>query len=249
MSVATPFMGVLTESKFLEKGLLTPEEFVNAGDQLTAKCPTWTWQAGEAASASKHLPPEKQFLITKNVPSERRIKDLEAKASLVQERDEEDGWVDTVNPDSAAEKAKKEECADIDDMDDANIIDGGEEEEKGGEAVDIDDADNIFEAAGAQPIDKDAVAKVRRYDLSISYDFYYQTPRLWLFGYSEDGKVLSKEEMFLDVMGDYADKTVTFENHPHLTTKWVSIHPCNHGKVMKKIIDTVISNGGNPQPH
>ena len=43
MSVATPFMGVLTESKFLEKGILTPEEFVNAGDQLTAKCPTWTW--------------------------------------------------------------------------------------------------------------------------------------------------------------------------------------------------------------
>ena len=43
-------MGVLTESKFLEKGLLTPEEYVNAGDQLVQKCPTWAWQAGEEKS-------------------------------------------------------------------------------------------------------------------------------------------------------------------------------------------------------
>ena len=41
MKLATPFMGVLTESQFLEKGVLTPEEFVLAGDQLTQKCPTW----------------------------------------------------------------------------------------------------------------------------------------------------------------------------------------------------------------
>ena len=40
-AVATPFVGVLKDSKFLEKGVLTPEEFVIAGDQLTHKCPTW----------------------------------------------------------------------------------------------------------------------------------------------------------------------------------------------------------------
>jgi ubiquitin-like-conjugating enzyme ATG3 len=31
----------MKDSKFLEKGLLTPEEFVIAGDHLTHKCPTW----------------------------------------------------------------------------------------------------------------------------------------------------------------------------------------------------------------
>lgn len=31
-AVATPFIGVLKESKFLEQGLLTPDEFVLAGD-------------------------------------------------------------------------------------------------------------------------------------------------------------------------------------------------------------------------
>jgi hypothetical protein len=31
----------LKESKFLEKGVLTPEEFVVAGEHLTHKCNTW----------------------------------------------------------------------------------------------------------------------------------------------------------------------------------------------------------------
>ena len=31
-SIATPFLGVLKDSKFLTDGFLTPEEFVIAGD-------------------------------------------------------------------------------------------------------------------------------------------------------------------------------------------------------------------------
>lgn len=30
-------------SAFLTQGVLTPEEFVEAGEQLVFKCPTWTW--------------------------------------------------------------------------------------------------------------------------------------------------------------------------------------------------------------
>jgi hypothetical protein len=32
MKIATPFVGVLKDSQFLEKGVLTPEEYVIAGD-------------------------------------------------------------------------------------------------------------------------------------------------------------------------------------------------------------------------
>ncbi len=41
VAAVTPLIGTLKESKFFEKGVLTPEEFVIAGDNLTHKCPTW----------------------------------------------------------------------------------------------------------------------------------------------------------------------------------------------------------------
>ena len=47
-------------------------------------------------------------------------------------------------------------------------------------------------------------------------------------------------------MNDYANKTVTFEQHPHRAVKCASIHPCNHAQVMKKVIDTIRDNGGDP---
>ena len=57
---------VLTESSFEDKGLLTPEEFVKAGDLLVYKCPTWRWESGEPSLRRTYLPPDKQFLVTRN---------------------------------------------------------------------------------------------------------------------------------------------------------------------------------------
>ena len=58
--------------------------------------------------------------------------------------------------------------------------------------------------------------KLRKYDLSITYDYYHQTPRMWFVGYAADGRVLTSKEMFEDIMSDYAQKTVTIEDHPRL---------------------------------
>lgn len=62
--------------------------------------------------------------------------------------------------------------------------------------------DNIFEteefkgeATGETEVNT-AIKRVRSYDLSITYDYYHCTPRLWLQGYSEDGDLLTQEEMF-----------------------------------------------------
>ena len=59
----------------------------------------------------------------------------------------------------------------------------------------------------------------RTYDLNITYDKYYQTPRLWLFGYDESRKPLSVDEMYEDFSADHANKTITIETHPHLPGK------------------------------
>jgi hypothetical protein len=63
---------VLAESHFIEKGVLTPEEFVLAGDMLALRCPTWKWQGGDPAKSRAILPKDKQFLITRNVPCQQR---------------------------------------------------------------------------------------------------------------------------------------------------------------------------------
>jgi ubiquitin-like-conjugating enzyme ATG3 len=70
---------VLAESAFVEKGVLTPEEFVAAGDQLVQQFPTWEWCAGDETRRKPYLPPHKQYLLTRNVPCRRRARCLEMK--------------------------------------------------------------------------------------------------------------------------------------------------------------------------
>jgi ubiquitin-like-conjugating enzyme ATG3 len=71
-----------------------------------------------------------------------------------------------------------------------------------------------------------ALLRSRRYDVSITYDNYYRCPRIWLFGYDENGSPLTPEAVFQDVMQDYAKKTVTIDPHPHISRPHASIHPC-----------------------
>ena len=49
------------------------------------------------------------------------------------------------------------------------------------QAKQSDQKDILQEAAST----KDGILQTRTYDLNITYDKYYQTPRMWLFGYDE----------------------------------------------------------------
>ena len=172
--------------------------------------------------------------------------------------DLEDGWVETKNPEKKGAAEEEGQILDLDDDGDdqatkmqvINAPGTGEEDDAVPDIDDLDD-DNLFAQPAAQEEESKTGAMVkmisaRKYDLSITYDFYTQTPRLWLTGYSENGTPLSQDEIFEDIDADYAKKTVTMESHPHSGIKQASIHPCNHAKVMKTIIDTIVSNGGEP---
>lgn len=63
-------------STFRQTGQITPDEFLAAGDYLVYKFPTWAW--GDADDESRrvaYLPPGKQYLVTRNVPCNRRLDD------------------------------------------------------------------------------------------------------------------------------------------------------------------------------
>ncbi|XP_017041495.1 ubiquitin-like-conjugating enzyme ATG3 [Drosophila ficusphila] len=286
LNVAEYLTPVLKESKFRETGVLTPEEFVAAGDHLVHHCPSWQWAAGDETKTKPYLPKDKQFLITRNVPCYRRCKQMEyvGEETLVEEESGDGGWVEThqLNDDGTTQledkiceltmEETKDEMhtpdsdksapgagAEVDDEDDDEAIDMDDFEESGMlELVDPavatttrkpeaeEKTSPVAAASGeAEASGGDSVLHTRTYDLHISYDKYYQTPRLWVVGYDEQRKPLTVEQMYEDVSQDHAKKTVTMESHPHLPgPNMASVHPCRHADIMKKIIQTVEEGGG-----
>lgn len=88
------------------------------------------------------------------------------------------------------------------------------------------------------------ILATRTYDLNITYDHYYRTPRMWLTGRDEKRQYLTVDQMYEDFSADHANKTITIESHPHISgPPMASIHPCRHAEVMKKLIDIFGENG------
>lgn len=237
-----------TTTAYLEKGVLTPEEFVRTGDELVFKCPTWSWESGDPKKLKSFLPVDKQFLITRNVPCQNRVSTMENTLAIENMDEDEGDWL--------VSHVVKQENSDIEE--EFDIIDGegqvmekvtiqedliDDNEEEYTDMADFEDENVLKDDAAVSPIVHDAggnLMKVRTYDLSITYDKYYQTPRVWIMGYTAESQPLTGEEMFQDVISDYANRTVTIENHPHVAGPHASIHPCQHGKVMKAIVKNLM---------
>lgn len=256
------------ESKFLKEGKLTPEEFLEAGNQLAFKFPSWEWAKGQPAQRAAYLPEDKQYLITRRVPCKDRVRALDY--VLEHKTRTEDDWLLPETADEGRD-AGGGELKDIDDLTGASGGAGGEgagplivaQEDflgggGGGGLPDFSDLDGALAesdpaaggAAGGYLVadaPDETVMKMRRYDLSITYDKYYQTPRLWLFGYDENDVPLKPVQVYEDILSDYVAKTVTIDPHPLEVTPTVSIHPCKHSLVMKKVVDDWAQQGITPR--
>lgn len=254
-----------TQSHFLDKGVLTPEEFIEAGDQLVFKFPTWQWSSAPKERRVAFLPEDKQYLLTKNVPCTARVHDLDQTTAARIIDDAEGGWL--LPGDDAMPGADEDAIMRIDDAEPSapeptlGLFDV-KENFIGGEAPastpvpditnllgDMEESDPAAASPGyfvAEAADAEIV-RTRTHDLSITYDKYYQTPRLWLFGYDENAVPLVPEQIYEDVMSEYIARTVTVDTHPHTALPTTSIHPCKHAQVMKKVVDDWIEQGLQPR--
>lgn len=196
---------VMKDSAFLEKGMLTPEEFVQAGDRLVKAYPSWRWESGDPTKVKPYLPADKQYLLTTGVPSYQRVSSL-SKASLIQKDINVEGssesWLETEL------KPAGDNDDDIDFIDKDEINEGGPSKEEPipqsksnkDEYLDMEDESLALDEMTISPnTDKDetnSFLKGRKYDVSITYDNYYRTPRVWLFGYDENGSPLDPTAVF-----------------------------------------------------
>ena len=248
--VAKKFMSVLKDSKFYEEGVLTPEEYIKAGDFLTQKCPTWKWCS--AKIKVDYLPDDKQFLQT-TVPCPMRVSEYE-KINKTSEKLVDDDWVEAnVN---FYNRKKDDEIKDIDIENSKQVVVNNLEILENYADIDIVREDNkiIYGEVNEDFIvvetnDDENVIKTRTYDVSVTYDFFYRVPRMWLTGYNENGIPLEDKEINEDIMMEYIDRTVTIEKHPHTGVKSVSIHPCKHSLLLLKMIENFERSGKKLEVH
>jgi ubiquitin-like-conjugating enzyme ATG3 len=264
---------VLAESAFLERGMLTPEEFVRAGDHLVRSSPSWSWESGEKSKLRPYLPPNKQFLVTRGVPSFQRVSVFNSAAFYTETAEEggegldKEAWcfsefnkntpqvdedIDFVEKEIAelalsTEKESGESAADIP----PPPAPVAQKQAVVADYIDMEDDTLELDAATLKPVRTGSPAtnepvKVRRYDVSLTYDNYYRTPRVWLYGYDENGSALDPTATFEDVMQDYAKRTVTIDPHPHISRSDASIHPCQHGSAMLNILKALQESGATP---
>lgn len=218
-------------STFHQNGRLTPTEFLKAGDHLVQKCPFWQWHGGE--QTSPYLPLDRQYLFTSGIVSECRYTDksnptvtsLSPDLDLIETNDktEEEPMYTSIPRSPSVDSEKYSDDGSVT-LDELEWLDG--------EIVHEHDNDDMT-VLKEQPV----FSRVRTYDLSITYDKYYACPRLWIMGRDVYGNYLSMKEMLEDISPDHSHQTVTWERHPNMGFHAMSVHPCQHAKMLRRLCD------------
>ncbi|CAM9614457.1 unnamed protein product [Chrysoparadoxa australica] len=215
----------------LEDGLLSQEAFIAAGDELTGRVPTWSWESCDPSTT-------KQYLLQRGVLCQKRADELgegddagwvlpnvsssiieEAELTLPQEHIRlpvalNEHHFDEVTFSTVATSIKTAAIEDLADFAEPNLV-----QPDPGTANEAHQEDEFV---------------YRQYDVSICYSRYYQTPQLWLHGHCK-GVPLTAQEMFEDIIPEYGGTSVTFDRHPFTSVRMLAVHPCQHKSVLKRM--------------
>lgn len=222
------------KSVFLEDGRLTPQEFTDACDRLILASKMWAWQsASKGGFQEPVLDPKKQYLKATTVSRCRLSDDTSDIHTL-----KDDGEWQVLGTDKPVdpEKFEKEEKKPL--------------PAKAKEARDWNDSEDDDEITEVKTTDKPGEVEdpKRIYEVHITYDRHYLTPRLWLTGVDSKNRPLTQDQIMEEVMKEYRDKTVTYDKQPHTGEYMINIHPCKHANVLKSFAEQAMSNGNEVRP-
>ena len=117
-----------------------------------------------------------------------------------------------------------------------NEIDKSDENSDDELLADLEESSLVQEDVATIQISSDKLKNIpNRYDVYITYDQYYRTPRIWFVGTSVDGHQLSQKETYEDFMPEYLNISLTMELNPILNIHCTSVHPCKHAYAMKRM--------------
>jgi len=101
--------------------------------------------------------------------------------------------------------------------------------------ADFENQDLVLNDVATAEIDYENMSKNHYYNISITYDQYYRTPRIWFEGTDGGGGLLTQNEIYSDFMVEYIKVSLTLEVHPILNMNCISVHPCKHAFAMQKM--------------
>jgi ubiquitin-like-conjugating enzyme ATG3 len=189
--------------------------------------PGWKWIRGDTERLKPYLPPDKQYLMMRNITCHTRAKHIES----LHELHTNNIIMDPTHEDISTRVLPSSPTTTVSDT-------SSEDSEDYGDLMTTPPPVPASPAIATMVKTND---ETRFYELTLVYDNYYRTPRIFLRGETHTGIPLGPGEIMEDIMQDYVNKTATLETHPHNGLSYISIHPCRHAQTMKRIIDTISS--------
>ncbi len=159
-----------SQSNFLDTGCITGNEFVEAGDYLVHQFPTWQWASGDASKVRDILPFNKQYLVSHGVPCANRVDTLFGGSET-----EEDGFVNTHRLHDPSRSVPEIEDIDVHNSSGTELDRRLCGVHAGALVPEMDLPDEDYDEG---VIHQPNTVLTRTYDLYITYDKYYKTPRM-----------------------------------------------------------------------
>ena len=170
----------LKDSNFLETGMLTKEEFTLSCNKLIKTDPSWSWMKGGECLMKKRILCNKiQLEQDFNVDEDINVYNLKETTEIhkIPEKSE-------TNVEISNESAPEPEQTSDTESDDF--------------LAEFENHDLVENDTATIKIDYDNLDKSHYYNVNITYDKYYRTPRIWFEGIDSSGMMLSQDEIYSD---------------------------------------------------